>query len=99
MGPITKEKPKHVYQPPAWIDDEFIKTLSKEKQEYWANRKKGISGMGEAPKPKITANTEGGQISFDNDGNMVVKTREYRRKKPTRDNKYTKKQLVPKRKR
>lgn len=95
----TTEKPKHVYQPPAWIDEEFIKTLSEDKQKYWANRIQGKSGMGEAPKPKVTPNTDGGQISFDNDGNMVVKTRAYRRKKPVRDNQYTKKKLVPKRKR
>lgn len=99
MAP-TKEKPKHVYVAPEWIDQKFVKTLSKEKQAYWANRVLGKVGQGE-PKnlTKVFKTPENITIGFDNNGQMVAKTREMRRQKLPADNTKTKKQLVPKRKR
>lgn len=87
MAP-TKEKPKHVYQPPSWIDGKFVRTLSKDKQKYWATRIQGG-----APKPKATSPIkipEDIVIGFDNSGRMVAKTRALRRQKLPTENKYTK---------
>lgn len=100
MGPANETKKKHVPTVPDFIDDAFIKTLSKEKQAYWKNRKVGKSGMPDLkPKPKVLSTPQDIQIGFDNDGKMVYKTRALRRRRLPSDNEHTKKQLVPKRKR
>lgn len=95
----TTEKKKRVYVPPSWIDLEFIKTLSKDKQKYWANRIQGNPGQGIIKKQeKVVATPQGIGMSFNNAGEMVIRTREMRRQKPTFDNQYTKKKRIPKRK-
>lgn len=99
MGPI-KQKEKHIYQPPSWIDKIFIKTLSKEKQQYWADRILGKAGNGAyTPKTTVFKTPDDVQMGFDNNGRMVAKTRRLRRHKMPSDTQYTKKHTLPKRKR
>jgi hypothetical protein len=89
MGP-AKQKVK-VPTVPSFISDELVKTLSADKQEYWANRKQGKRGQGDAPKlTKQIKTPDDVTIGFDNNGNMVAKTRAMRRRKPPTENKYTK---------
>lgn len=90
MGPVATEAPKHVYQRPDWIDEEVIKTLSEEKQQYWANRILGNNGQGvKLPEPKVFKESEV-EVAFDNQGRMYAKTRAVRRTRPFGDNQYTK---------
>lgn len=91
MAPTT-EKPKHVRKAPDFIDDKFIKTLSKEKQDYWANRKAGKNGNPDlTPAPKAVSAPQDIVMGFDRDGNMIAKTRAVRRHKDPSDPKNTKK--------
>lgn len=91
MGPLKETKQERKYTPPSFIDENFIKTLSKEKQEYWANRILGRPGQGEKIKPKVVSETTKNAATYlDNDGNMVLKNREVRRQKPPHNPKYTK---------
>ena len=86
----AKEKVERKYVPPTWIDEKFIKTLTEEKQEYWANRILGKTGQGvKIPKPKVFKASEA-TISFDNNGNEIVHNRANRRNRPANDPKYTK---------
>lgn len=88
MAP-TKQKQERKYVPPAFIDEKLIKTLSPDKQEYWANRILGNPGQGKKTKSKVTP-TDGGVTRFDNEGNMMITNRAARRKKPTTPSHYTK---------
>lgn len=89
MVPTTEKKEK-VPTVPSFIDDAFIATLPKEKQAYWANRKKGQRGMPNIrPQPKVVKVSDT-TIGFDNDGNMIAKSRAVRRRKLPSDPKYTK---------
>jgi len=85
-----KQKKEHKYVPPAWMDEKVIKTLSPEKQQYWANRILGKKGQGEPPKPKYTEDHGGATTYSDNEGNMVVKNRAARRRRPITPPYYTK---------
>tara|TARA_B100001250_G_C19490080_1_gene652683 strand:+ start:315 stop:620 length:306 start_codon:yes stop_codon:yes gene_type:complete len=89
MAPETQKKERK-YVPPSWIDEEFIKTLSPEKQKYWAYRIQGHPGQGPKPKKAEVKPTGKAVTYFDNDGNMVTKNRAARRHKPASDPKYTK---------
>ncbi len=83
-------KPQRKYVPPAWIDEDFVKSLSPEKQVYWANRIQGVPGQGAKP-PKAEVKPSGDATTyFDNDGNMVTKNRAARRQAPASDPRYTK---------
>ena len=76
--------------PPSFINEAFIKTLSKAKQSYWANRIMGNPGQGPKPKKAEVKPTTGATTYFDNDGNMIMKNRAARRQRPTVAPKYTK---------
>ncbi len=52
-----------------------------DKDKYWKNRKEGKRGQGELPKPQITPTDNEAERSFDNEGNMVIKNRAYRRRR------------------
>lgn len=86
----TKTKEEHKYVPPSFIDKKFIKTLSKEKKKYWANRIEGKPGSGE--KPKLTGEVKASDVatSLDNNGNVLVHNRETRRTRPETPNFFTK---------
>lgn len=88
MAPTEKKERK--YTPPSFIDEEFIKTLSPEKQQYWANRIVGNPGTGPKPKKSEIKPTGDAATYFDNDGNMVVKNRLARRQKEPTDPMFTK---------
>jgi hypothetical protein len=54
-----------------------------DKDKYWENRKEGKRGQGEvalAPAKGVTKLPENAQISFTNDGSMVINNRAYRRR-------------------
>ena len=66
-----------------------------DKDKYWENRKAGKRGQGELPKapaPKQSP-TDTAERGFDNNGNMIVKNRAYRRRKIRLpgDNRFTQK--------
>lgn len=87
----TAEKRKHVRKAPDFIDDKFIATLEKSKQDYWKRRKAGKNGQEDLrPKPKFIKEPQGITMGFDNEGQMVAKTRAMRRQKPATEAKYTK---------
>jgi len=90
MVPTTKQKIERKYVPPTFIDEESVKKLSPEKQQYWANRIRGLPGQG--PKPKKPGVTLSSDVTtyFDNEGNMVTKNRAARRQRPTTPPYYTK---------
>lgn len=70
---------------------ERLKNTTPEKREYWLNRLGGKPGTPDLrPKPKVFKVPQDIVMGFDNDGNMVAKTREMRRKKKPYDVKFTK---------
>lgn len=88
---MVPEKTEHKYIPPSWIDQKIVETLSKEKQQYWANRILGRPGQDNKPKleGKVIKESEV-TISFNNDGEMVVHNRAARRQRPFTPPFYTK---------
>lgn len=84
------KKKERKYTPPAFIDEEFVRSLSPEKRVYWANRIQGHPGQGaKPPKAKVVPSGDA-QTSFDNEGRMVTKNRAARRQRPTTPPYYTK---------
>jgi hypothetical protein len=91
MAP-QKEKPKHVRKAPDFIDEALIATLSKDKQAYWNRRKEGKNGQDDIrPQPKVIKTPQDVTIGFNNEGQMVAKTRAVRRQKLPTNNTKTKK--------
>lgn len=64
-----------------------------DKDKYWENRKAGKNGTGELPKPKVQETENSAERGFDNEGNIIVKNRAYRRRriKLPGDNQFTQK--------
>lgn len=88
---MTTEKPEQEIVPPSWIDQELIKTLPEDKQDYWANRTAGWRGQGEKFDPVVATHpNEKVQTSFDNAGNIIVHNRDSRRNRPLKFNIFTK---------
>jgi hypothetical protein len=52
-----------------------------DKDKYWENRKAGKRGQGTIPRPKTVDTDNGAERGFDNDGNIIIKNRAYRRRR------------------
>lgn len=68
-----------------------------DKELYWKNREAQKRGQGDKSKPKVIRDENSkAEIGFDNQGNMIAKTRSYRRRKIKLpgSSMFTKKQLT-----
>lgn len=64
-----------------------------DKDKYWENRKAGKRGQGTIPKARVVDTQNDAERGFDNDGNVIIKNRAYRRRKLKLpgDNQFTRK--------